>query len=221
MKVSVLIPIKNEPYINTLSKKIHKELSRIKHEIIIIEKGNTGTIVKNAKIIQQKSDGLGNAVLEGLKYATGDIVVLMDGDGSHRPEDIPRLLEKINKYDIIIGSRFIKGGETRDKTHRKIISLFFRKLSAFILGLDIEDTMSGFSAVKMKVYKSLQLNPLGYKINLETLYKGKKRGYKIIEVPIIFLKRKYGHSKVEHSLNGIKEAFRIIRYIIELKLGIR
>ncbi len=193
MKVSVLIPTKNEPFVNKLVKRVDEELKSIGHEIIVIDKSSVKPEIDNAMLVRQKSDGLGNAVIEGLMYAKGDVIVLMDGDGSHRPEDIPRLLEKTDRYDIVIGSRFVKGGETRDKNHRKIISLFFRKFASLVLGLDIEDTMSGFSAIKKEVYDNLRLRPLGYKINLEIMYKAKKKGYKICEVPIIFLGRSNGH----------------------------
>lgn len=221
MEVSVLIPIKNEPYINELIKKIHKNLKNIEYEIIVIDKSDIKPSIEDAILIEQQSDGLGNAVLEGVKYAKGDVIILMDGDGSHRPEDISKLLDKIETYDIVIGSRFVKGGKTKDKTHRKIVSLFFRKLVSFILGLEIEDTMSGFSAVRKEVYDNLQLKPLGYKINLEIMYKGKKKGYSITEVPIIFLPRKKGKSKVGLSFSGLKEVIRILKYILELKIGVR
>lgn len=221
MKVSILIPTKNEPYITKLVQQIHKQLSKTNHEIIVVDKSDVKPTISNALLIEQQSDGLGNAFLEGLKHATGDVIVLMDGDGSHRPKDILKLIEKTEEYDIVIGSRFVKGGKTKDKTHRRFVSLFFRKLASFVLDLEIEDTMSGFSAVKKEVYDNLQLNPLGFKINLETMYKGKKKGYKICEVPIIFLQRKGGKSKVDFSFSGFKEGIRILRYIVELKLGIR
>jgi len=211
--ISILIPIKNEPYIQELVERIHKIL-KMEHEIIVIDKSDFLPNVSGAELISQKSDGLGNAVIEGLQHAKGKIIIVMDGDGSHRPEDIPKLLEKINGFDIVIGSRFITGGKTEDPEHRKIISLIFRKVASLILNLKIEDSMSGFAVFKKEVYKSLELKPLGYKINMEMMYKGK--GYKICEVPIIFEKRKAGEAK-----SGVGEAFRILRYIFELRLGLR
>jgi len=216
MKTSIIIPIKNEPYIHELIKRIHKELKGYNYEIIVIDKSDVTPRITNAKLVKQMSRGLGKAVLEGLVYAEGDVVVLMDGDGSHRPEDVSKLLKKINGYDIVIGSRFVPGGKTKDKTHRRIISWVYRKFASFVLGLDVKDSMSGFSVVKREVYDNLNLNPLGYKINTEILFKGKKAGYKICEVPIVFEERKYGRSKA-----GVKEGFRILRYVLELKLGLR
>lgn len=216
MKISVIIPTKNEPLINELIKDIHNTLRNIEHEIIVVDKSDIVPKIKGAKLVIQKSNGLGKAVLEGLKYTTGNFIVTMDGDYSHDPKDLPRLLEKIKEYDIIIGSRFVKGGEVKDKTYRKIISDFFRKFTSFFLSLDIEDPLAGFSVIKKDVYNKLKLNPIGYKINMEILYKSKQFGFKTIEVPIIFHARKAGKSKA-----GIGEAFRIIRFIFELRLGLR
>jgi dolichol-phosphate mannosyltransferase len=221
MKVSIIIPTKDEPLINELIEEIHHTLRNEDHEIIVVDKSNVMPKIKNAKLIRQKSDGLGKAVLEGLKHVSGDVVVLMDGDFSHRPEDIPKLLEKINDYDIVIGSRFVEGGRTKDPKHRKIVSFVMRKFASIILGLNVKDSMSGFSAVKKEVYESLNLNPIGYKINLEILFKGKKKGFKIIEVPIIFERRRAGKSKAGLTISGLKEVVRIIRYVFELKFGLR
>ncbi len=216
LKASIIIPTKNEPYIHELIKGIHKELKEYDYEIIVVDLSDVTPRVKNAKLVKQMSEGLGKAVLEGLVYAGGDVIVLMDGDGSHRPKDVSRMLKKIDGHDIIIGSRFILGGKTKDKTHRKIISWIHRKFACFVLGLNIQDSMSGFSAIKKKVYDNLDLNPLGYKINLEIMYKAKKVGYKICEAPIVFEQRKSGKSKAR-----VKEAFRILRYVLEMKIGLR
>jgi len=215
MKTSVLIPTKNEPLINSLIEDIHKTLKNYDHEVIVIDKSDIKPKINNAKLLTQESDGLGKAVLEGLRYATGNIIVTMDGDFSHDPKDLPELIEKTSEYDIVIGSRFVKGGITEDETHRKFISKIFRNLATFILKLDIGDPMSGFSAIKRNVYDSLQLNPIGYKINMEILYKGKKFGFKSTEVPIFFHKRKAGKSKTK-----LKEALRTLIFVFKLRLGI-
>ncbi len=216
MKVSLLIPTKNEPYISSLVSEIKKELSDYNHEIIVIEKGNSIQEMKGVRLIKQETDGLSNAVIEGLQVASGDVIVILDGDGSHRATDIRRLLDKIDDYDVVIGSRFIEGGITLDKTHRNIISFLYRNFASLTLGLDVKDNMSGFSAIKRKVVDEIDLNPIGYKINLEIIYKAKKKGFGITEVPIVFLERKGGKSKTNFRIG-----FEILRHIIELRLGIR
>jgi len=215
--ISILIPTKEEPYIDKLTREIHKEL-KIRHEIIVIDKSRIPPKLKNARVMIQRSDGLGNAILEGLEYAKGSIIVTMDGDGSHRPKDIIRLLRKVDKNDIVIGSRFVKGGVSMDRTHRKLVSLVFRKFASLALGLRVKDSMSGFSCIRKKVYNNLRLDPIGYKINMEIMFKGKD--YNICEVPITFLNRKSGKSKAG-SIAGIMEVLRILRYVFELRLGLR
>jgi dolichol-phosphate mannosyltransferase len=215
-KVSIIIPTKNEPYIQELVERIHKTLSKFDHEIIVVDKSEIIPKIKGAKVIRQKTDGLGNAILEGIRLAKGNIIVTMDGDGSHRPEDLPKLIEKTKEYDIVIGSKYVKGGKTKDKLHRILISKAYCLLASFVLGLKIKDSMSGFAAVRKEVYKKIKLNPIGFKINTELLYKAKKFGFKVTEVPIIFEKRKAGKSK-----GTIKEGFRALRFILELKLGLR
>lgn len=205
--------MKNEPLINELIEKIHRVLKNFEHEIIIIDKSDVTPNIKNAKLVIQESDGLGKAILEGLAHATGDVIVTMDGDFSHDPKDLPRLIVASEDVDVVIGSRFITGGKTTDKTHRKLISKVYRWFASFVLGLDVKDNMSGFSVVKKRVYDTLRLDPIGYKINLEIMYKSKKDGFKIKEVPISFIERKAGKSKA-----GIKEALRTLFFVLKLKL---
>jgi dolichol-phosphate mannosyltransferase len=213
--ISVIIPTKDEPYIGRLVKKIHKILSSSEHEIIVVDKSKVVPRV-DAVLIRQKLDGLGKAVLEGLELAKGNLIITMDGDGSHRPEDLPKLIEKSRDHDIVIGSKYVKGGKTKDKLYRILVSRACCFLASLILGLRIKDNMSGFAAVKREVYEKIKLNPLGFKINTELLYKAKKFGFTAAEVPIIFEERKLGKSK-----GTFKEGLRIFKFILELKFGLR
>ena len=197
MKISVLIPTKNEPLINELTEKTHQVLKDFKHEIVVIDKSNVTPKIKDAKLVIQKSDGLGKAVLEGLLHATGDIIVIMDGDFSHNPKDLPKLIEASKNVDIVIGSRFIAGGKTSDETHRRLISNVYRRFTSFILGLDVKDNMSGFSVIKKKVYDTLKLNPIGYKINLEIVYKSKNMVLRLKKFPSLLLKEKRENQRQE------------------------
>ncbi len=217
--ISIIIPTKNEPYINVLVRRIHKNIKERK-EIIIVDKSDNPLFLEDAKVLKQTSNGLGNAVVEGISASKGDIIVIMDGDGSHRPEDINKLVSKLDRFDIVIGSRFIINGKTKDTTHRKIVSWFFRKMTSWILGLKIEDNMSGFSTSKKDVFNKVSLNPRGYKINLELIYKAQKKGYKVGEAPIVFEKRKAGKSKVGINVSGIKEVLNILLLIVSLRLGV-
>ncbi|MGC8812097.1 MAG: glycosyltransferase [Candidatus Aenigmatarchaeota archaeon] len=215
-KVSIIIPTKEEPYIQELVKRIHKTLSGLSHEIIIVDKSKVTPRIKGAKVIKQKTDGLGNAILEGLEVAKSNLIITMDGDGSHRPEDLPKLIEKIKDYDIVIGSKYVKGGKTEDKLYRILISRVYCLFASLILGLKVKDSMSGFAAVRREVYEKVKPNPRGFKINTELLYKAKKFGFKVVEVPIVFEPRRLGKSK-----GTFKEGIRTFRFILELRLGLR
>lgn len=214
--LSVIIPIKDEPYIQTLVNKIHKILSKFPHEIIVVDKSNDIEKIRNAKHIIQKSNGLGNAILEGVECSKGDYILTMDGDGSHRPEDLPKFLKKMNRYDIIVGSRYVKGGHLDEGLFRALISKIYCRLGSLLLGLSVKDNMSGFVATRRELYEKVKPKPLGFKINTEILFKGKKLGYKYVEIPINFLKRKGGKQK-----SGVMEGIRTLIYLIELRLGLR
>ncbi len=214
--ISIIIPTKNEPYVKTLVKRINKFVKEDK-EIIVVDKSDKKPNVDGARIISQKSNGLGNAVMEGLENSKGDIIIIMDGDGSHRPEDIKQLLSKLGHYDMVIGSRFIADARTEDISHRKLISLLFRKLTSLILNIKVQDNMSGFSAMKREIFNRIKLKPKGYKINLEIMYKAKVLGYKICEVPIIFEKRKAGKSNVGLNSRGVKEVMNILILMLRLR----
>jgi len=214
MRISVLIPTKNEPSISKLVKKVHESLKNYNHEVIVIDKSKFPPKITGAKVIVQKSDGLGKAILEGLNYVTGDVIAIMDGDFSHNPEYLPKLIQKVDMGDIILGSRYVPNGKTEDKFIRKIISQIANKFAIFLLDLNVKDCMSGFVVIKKNVYENLGLNPIGYKINLETIFKAKKNGFKICEVPITFYKRRKGKSKF-----GLREILRTTWFIFRLRLS--
>jgi dolichol-phosphate mannosyltransferase len=214
--LSILIPTKNEPMIQKLVNRLNKTIKR-KHEILIIDKSSRKPKVRGAKVIRQKSDGLGNAVLEGFAMARGDIIAVMDGDGSHDPQDLNKMLKKIPKYDIAIGSKLVKGGKTEDSFSRRIVTRITNSIARAILGLKIRDLMTGFIVVKRSVLEKISLRPKGYKFVLEIIYKSKA---KVAEVPITFHKREAGESKVGFNAKGIKEFSRIILLLLELRLGV-
>lgn len=218
MKLSIIIPIKDEPYIQTLIDKIHDLLRKhkISYEIIVVDKSRHIEKIENARHMIQKSNELGNAILEGVKHSIGDFILTMDGDGSHRPEDLIKFVKKMDWYDIIVGSRFVKDGEVHSDPFRIIVSKIYCTIASILLDISVKDNMSGFVATKRKIYETINPNPRGFKINAEVLFKAKKFGFKSVEIPIKFLKRKGGKQK-----SGAMEGLRTLLYLLELKLGIR
>ncbi len=220
IKISLIIPTKDEPYIETLVSQLRKTF-RNNPEIIVIEKGKVLPKVK-AKIVRQRTKGLGNAFVEATKYAHGEIIANMDGDGSHRPEDLKKMIAQIDGAGLVIGSRFVRGGRTLDIQHRRFISLIARKLFAFALGLKIEDMTSGFFVVKREVLDKIKIKKvLGYKIIYPLAYKANENNFKIKEVPIVFSARKSGVSHVSvFKMSGIKEIYYELKMAILLRLGL-
>ncbi len=150
----------------------------------------------NLKVLHRTGKlGLSSAVLEGFAAASGDILVVMDADLSHPPEKIPEMVTQITegRADMVVGSRHVPGGSIEDwPIHRRLLSkaatLLARPLTK------VKDPMSGFFALKRSVIEGVELDPVGYKIGLEILVKG--RHTKVVEVPIRFANRKAGQSKL-------------------------
>jgi len=143
--------------------------------------------------------GLSTAVIEGFAKAKGDILVVMDADLSHPPEKITEMVSRITDdgADMVVGSRYVPGGKVENwPIHRRAISKGATMLARWLT--DIKDPMSGFFALRRTVIDGVELNPIGYKIGLEILVKGKIS--KAVEVPITFADRKAGKSKLGASV---------------------
>jgi dolichol-phosphate mannosyltransferase len=215
MFLSIIIPVKDEPAIQELIDEINKTVKQ-NHEIIIVDKSKVQPSIKGAKVICQRSDGLGNAFIEGLGHAKGNLIALMDGDGSHRPEDLINMLSEIEKYELVLGSKLIKGGHNDDSLGRRMVTLAFAWFTRLILWVDIKDPMTGFMVAKRDIFNKVELKPRGFKIVVELVYKSRA---KVIEVPISFREREAGFSKAGFNMRGIKEISKIIMLLLELKLG--
>jgi dolichol-phosphate mannosyltransferase len=139
--------------------------------------------------------GLSSAVLDGIQLARGNIIGVMDADLSHPPEKIPELVKPImsQQSDLVIGSRYVKGGDTENWPFKRKVSSKLATLTARGL-TQIKDPMSGFFFLKKNVIEGVELNPKGFKIGLEILVKGRYKN--ATEIPILFRDRKYGASKL-------------------------
>jgi len=228
-KISIITPTYNErENIQKLADKLFIDLRRYDIELIIVDDNSpdgTGELAdelskrnKKIKVIHRLGkNGLGSAFVDGTKVAKGDVFLLMDSDLSHDSKDLPKLLEKIKQgYDMVIGSKYVSGGKTEDKPTRMVASKAFCLLASLVLWLNIKDSASGLFAIRKEVFRKIKLNPLGFKIMIEIAFKAKKFSCKITEVPISFHKRKFGKQK-----GGFTEAFRFLRLIFELRLGLR
>lgn len=158
--------------------------------------------------------GLGKAYLAGFQWALDhhyDLIIEMDADFSHRPEDLVKVIEAAQnpEVDFVIGSRYVSGGQTVNwGLLRKLISRGGGWYSRLILGFPIRDWTGGFNAWKAPVLLTMGLDRIqsnGYSFQIELKYKASKNGFKVQEVPIVFADRRVGQSKM--SLSIVLEAF--------------
>lgn len=203
-------------------------------DILIIEDNSpdgTADIVRKLQnefhdhlfMIERKGKlGLGTAYITGFKWAIENdykYVFEMDADFSHNPTDLPRLYEKCAKegYDVAIGSRYISGVNVVNwPMGRVLMSYFASKYVKIITGLKIHDTTAGFKCYRIEVLKTIDLDNIrfkGYAFQIEMKFTAYKCGFKIAEVPVIFVNRELGVSKMNSSIFG--EA---IFGVIKLKL---
>ncbi|MEW6684978.1 MAG: polyprenol monophosphomannose synthase [Candidatus Edwardsbacteria bacterium] len=149
---------------------------------------------------RQGIGGRGSAGIAGLKYllAQGaDFIIEMDADFSHQPCYLPLFLEKIKEADIVIGSRFVKGGKDIGRGMRHLITLFANVYIRNVLGLKIYDCTSGYRCFRRKVLEAINLDntvSLGPAIVQELLYKACLRGFRVVEIPVVFVERRRGKS---------------------------
>jgi len=140
----------------------------------------------------------------------------MDADLSHNPKAIPKLVKKMREgYDVVVGSRYVKGGRIENwPNHRKIISKGANLLAKVSTGLKINDMTSGFRAYRLSILESLDLSEIqsdGYAFQVETLFHSKQVNSKITESPITFRGRKEGASKL-----GGQSIFEFFRILVEI-----
>jgi len=205
--ISILLPTRNEPLVHILVEDIRKVMKEVSepYEIVAIDKSDDGTYERlnqmNVTVIQQKSEGLGGALREGLKAVQGDVVITMDADLSHDPTHIPSFIEKAKEtFDVIIGSRRMPGGGIEGwNWRRKIISFGGNFVGRKIAGVNISDLTSGYRLYKRNVLEGIGLDEIkstGYSFQLEILARSIRKGFKVGVVPIVFHDRRQGRSKL-------------------------
>jgi dolichol-phosphate mannosyltransferase len=201
-------------------------------DVLIVDDGSpdgTGEWVKgqqgsrpNLHLIQrQGKQGLGSAYVAGFRYAMEkgfDYLFEMDADFSHDPEYIPKFLEEIRNNDLVLGSRYITGVNVVNwPMSRLLLSYFANMYARIITGLPVRDATGGYKCFRVEALKSINLDKInsgGYSFQIEMTYKLWKKGFRIKEIPIIFVDRTAGVSKMSSGI--IKEALWLL---IRLRLG--
>ncbi len=220
----VIIPTYNE--IENIEKMIRKvfSLPDIFHVLIVDDGSPDGTAAKVKELQLQFTDklfieerkgklGLGTAYIHGFKWALAksyDYIFEMDCDFSHNPDDLIRLQKACeNGADIAVGSRYVKGGNVSNWDNKRIFLSYCASIYVrLILWFNVKDTTAGFKCYKRKVLETINLDAIkfmGYAFQIEMKYRAYKKGFKIAEVPITFIDRVEGVSKMSTKI--FKEAF--------------
>lgn len=216
MKTLVITPTYNEK--DNIEKFIQAVLTCSSTDILIVDDNSpdkTSEIVKNMMLkskrvhllFRQNKEGLGKAYMAGFNWAIKheyDFVVSMDADFSHRPEDLVKLLAASSKYDIVIGSRYIPGGKIIGwDLKRQLNSRLANMAARLMLGLKNKDITAGFKRYSLDFLKSIDFKQFisqGYSFQVEMVYWGKQHGFSLTEVPITFIDRTAGESKISGEL---------------------
>jgi dolichol-phosphate mannosyltransferase len=216
----VIIPTYNEAESLPI---LLRELSELRNDFsyLVVDDGSpdgTADICEKLKseipslevLRRSKKTGLGSAYRDGYRYALEknfDAVIQIDADGSHQVSDLPNLLSKFESnpnVDLVIGSRWIKGGSVLNwSKHREALSRLANIYSNLLLGLDVKDSTAGFRIYKASAIKKLNLGNIkseGYCFQIEMTREIKKIGGVISEVPITFVERQFGKSKMSGKI---------------------
>lgn len=222
IKILVLMPTFNE--ISTLESSVRQLLSiNPQLDVLVIDDNSpdgTGYLAdqlakEDARVHvlhRSEKSGLGRAYIAGFHWGIAqgyELLVQMDADGSHRPEDLPALLVKAQEAELVIGSRWIPGGEVKNwPKSRQLISRMGNWYAAAALDSEIKDMTAGFRIYQTELIRRLDLNSIeaqGYGFQVEMTYQTQRLGSKVIEVPIQFIERENGVSKMTFDI--VVEAF--------------
>jgi dolichol-phosphate mannosyltransferase len=180
-------------------------------------------LLSEHEILVQTDQGYVQAVLSGIKKSKGEVIVIIDGDGSHNPVYFQDMFKLLEKFDIVIGSRYVIGAKSDDVLIRRLISRLFCKGTRALLGLNqISDVMSGFIVVRKEVLNQICINSIGYKIGISILMQAKNR-FTIAEYPITFKKSSIGnYVKLRNIRDGVQTLIFIgklfiYRFVLEEK----
>lgn len=224
--LSIVIPLYNE------EKSIRNIINLIPHndgiEIIVVDDGSTDKSFQEAiesdksiKLIKlDENQGYGNAIVTGVKNASGDIIITMDSDGQHNPNEICRLIEPIlnDKADICIGSRYLGQCNYNIPFHTRVGECIIEKTLRLFFRQKVCNNQSGYRALKREaasIFDDIKFN--GFTSATEVLIKSKLKGYRVKEVPIVLEPRKYGMSKIR-LINLILSLITCFAYYFLIKL---
>ena len=221
MKILIIIPTYNE--LENLPRLLTEVLSKDNNiDMLFIDDNSpdgTAEFIENEQknnnrihlIKRQSKQGLGTAYIVGFKFALQrdyEVIFEMDADFSHDPNEIPRFLEEIKNSDVVLGSRYKNGVNVINWPMRRLLLSWFANIyTRVITGMPLHDATGGFKCFRRKVLESIDLNRVksnGYAFQIEMNFKAWKKGFTIKEIPIIFVDRVKGSSKMSKKI--VREA---------------
>src|SRR5690554_407106 len=156
---------------------------------------------------RKEKEGLGKAYLAGCEWALARdyaYIIEMDADFSHQPKYLPEMIAQLGTYDVVVGSRYVAGGGTQDwGALRQFISRGGGLYARTILGIDVQDLTAGFVGWRANVLRDIDIERVeasGYVFQIEMKYRAYKRGYRLLEIPIVFPDRLVGVSKMSPNI---------------------
>ena len=217
-KILIIIPTYNEcENITPITTAVHQRMPEA-HILFVDDNSPDGTGIL-ADSLAEKDDriqvihragkmGLGTAYIEGFKYALErdyELIFEMDADFSHNPDYLHSFLDAARGgADLVLGSRYVSGGGTVNwGVGRKMISQGGSLYARSILGVDVRDLTGGFKCFRRRVLEAIDLDSVdseGYSFQVEMTYRTLRRGFKVVEVPIIFMDRRVGQSKMSRDI---------------------
>lgn len=220
LRISVIIPAYHEGNgIGIVVSNIRAVMEKMgsSFEIIVVDDGSKDSTADNAskagaRVLQHPYNiGNGAAIKTGIRHARGSILVTIDADGQHNPEDIPLLVNRIGVYDMVVGSR---NNASDTAAHRDLANLVFNSLASYVSGRKIEDLTSGFRAVKARIARQflyLFPNKFSYPstITLSVVRAGYSLGYESIR----FSKR---HKNTKSKIKPLQDGFRFLMIILRI-----
>lgn len=178
------------------------------------------------RVLHRRSkDGLGAAYRAGFAVAIADgadVVVEMDADGSHAPEQLPALLAALPTADLVLGSRWVRGGAVQNwPLHREILSRGGNAYARFMLRVPIRDITGGYRVFRVDTLQAIDyanVQSQGYVFQVEMAYRVAQAGLRVVEVPITFVEREFGDSKMSQRI--VREAMQqVTRWGLRARLG--
>jgi dolichol-phosphate mannosyltransferase len=155
-----------------------------------------------------RKEGLGPAYLAGFEHALADpeveLVLEMDADFSHDPDDVPRLIAAAADADLVLGSRYVEGGSIGSwGALRRFVSAGGSLYARVLLGVPVHDLTGGFKCFRRDLLETIDLSAIdsrGYAFQIETTYRALRAGFRVVEVPITFVDREHGGSKMSRTI---------------------